>query len=224
MFATQAFSSQPFASESQVLFVLGSVSATASVGTLSVIAKAVTVPTSVSSTVSIGTLIAIAESNTLATSVSATTYLGLTLVVAKANVVPSSVAASFTVGTPVVIARAVKLISSPALSLSIGSTEVTAAALTIPTSVTSTGTIGIITTRTVNRITLVSVPLIGYAGSVDVIANKFDYYSIQDSYERNRTLYLTAQDNVNIVHVLPEPSTIIYLSASDTNRSIKIAA
>ena len=224
MFATQAFSSQPFASESQVLFVLGSVSATSSVGTLSVIAKAVTVPTSVTSTLSIGTPIVIAESNTVATSLSATIYLGLTLVVANANVVPSSVAASFTVGIPVVIAKAVQVLISPALSLPIGSTEVTAAAVTVPTSVTATAALGNATTRTVNRITIASPSLIVYAGILDVIANKFDYYSIQDSYERNRTLYLTAQDNINIVHVLPEPSTTIYLSASDTNRSIKIAA
>lgn len=224
MFATQAFSSQPFASESQVLFVLGSVSATSSVGTLSIVANAITVLASVSSTVSIGTPVAIAESNTLATGVTATTYLGLTLVVAKANVVPSSVAASFTVGTPVVIAKAVQVLISPALSLPIGSTEVTAAAVTVPTSVTATATLGNATTRTVNRIIIASPSLIVYAGILDVIANKFDYYSIQDSYERNRTLYLNTQDNVNIVHIMPEPSTTIYLSASDTNRSIKIAA
>lgn len=226
LFGIAPFSTNPFSSTVETRFVIASVSATSSAGSVTVVAEANLDLTGVAGTGSIGLSVVTAKSVTLSASVSATASIGLTIVAANANVVPSGVDSQGNIGTTTVLAEANLSLTSPALIMSGATgTNVQAKAVVLPVGVAANTNAGILTTKTSNVFEITGVPLNAFAGNFNVTTVQFDYESLKASFDRNRVILIAPTNQGFTVNVPADPNNrTILIEAMDTDRVVRIAA
>jgi hypothetical protein len=226
IFGIAPFSTNPFSTTAETRFVIASVSATNSAGSVTVVAEANLGLTGVAGTGSIGLSVVTAKSVTLSASVSATASVGLTIVAANANVVPSGVDSQGNIGTTTVLAEANLSLTSPALIMSGATgTNVEAKAVVLPVGVAANINAGILTTKTSNVFEITGVPLNAFAGNFNVTTVQFDYESLKASFDRNRVIFIAPTNQGFTVNVLADPNNrTILIEAMDTDRVVRIAA
>jgi len=226
IFGIAPFSTNPFSTTAETRFVIASVSATSSAGSVTVVAEANLDLTGVAGTGSIGLSVVTAKSVTLSASVSATASIGLTIVAANANVVPSGVDSQGNIGTTTVLAEANLSLTSPALIMSGATgTNVQAKAVVLPVGVAANTNAGILTTKTSNVFEITGVPLNAFAGNFNVTTVQFDYESLKASFDRNRVIFIAPTNQGFTVNVPADPNNrTILIEAMDTDRVVRIAA
>ena len=226
LFGIAPFSTNPFSTTAETRFVIASVSATSTAGSLTVVAEANLGLTGVAGTGSIGLSVVTAKSVTLSASVSATSSVGLTIVAANANVVPSGVDSQGNIGTTTVLAEANLSLTSPALIMSGATgTNVQAKAVVLPVGVAANINAGILTTKTSNVFEITGVPLNAFAGNFNVTTVQFDYESLKASFDRNRVIFIAPTNQGFTVNVPADPNNrTILIEAMDTDRVVRIAA
>ena len=226
IFGIAPFSTNPFSTTAETRFVIASVSATSSAGSVIVVAEANLGLTGVAGTGSIGLSVVTAKSVTLSASVSATASVGLTIVAANANVVPSGVDSQGNIGTTTVLAEANLSLTSPALIMSGATgTNVQAKAVVLPVGVAANINAGILTTKTSNVFEITGVPLNAFAGNFNVTTVQFDYESLKASFDRNRVIFIAPTNQGFTVNVPADPNNrTILIEAMDTDRVVRIAA
>jgi hypothetical protein len=226
IFGIAPFSTNPFSTTAETRFVIASVSATSSAGSVTVVAEANLGLTGVAGTGSIGLSVVTAKSVTLSASVSATSSVGLTIVAANANVVPSGVDSQGNIGTTTVLAEANLSLTSPALIMSGATgTNVQAKAVVLPVGVAANINAGILTTKTSNVFEITGVPLNAFAGNFNVTTVQFDYESLKASFDRNRVIFIAPTNQGFTVNVPADPNNrTILIEAMDTDRVVRIAA
>ena len=226
IFGIAPFSTNPFSTTAETRFVIASVSATSTAGSLTVVAEANLGLTGVAGTGSIGLSVVTAKSVTLSASVSATSSVGLTIVAANANVVPSGVDSQGNIGTTTVLAEANLSLTSPALIMSGATgTNVQAKAVVLPVGVAANTNAGILTTKTSNVFEITGVPLNAFAGNFNVTTVQFDYESLKASFDRNRVIFIAPTNQGFTVNVPADPNNrTILIEAMDTDRVVRIAA
>tara|TARA_B110000977_G_scaffold193357_1_gene268240 strand:- start:3816 stop:4499 length:684 start_codon:yes stop_codon:yes gene_type:complete len=226
IFGIAPFSTNPFSTTAETRFVIASVSATSSAGSVTVVAEANLGLTGVAGTGSIGLSVVTAKSVTLSASVSATASVGLTIVAANANVVPSGVDSQGNIGTTTVLAEANISLTSPALIMSGATgTNVQAKAVVLPVGVAANTNAGILTTKTSNVFEITGVPLNAFAGNFNVTTVQFDYESLKASFDRNRVIFIAPTNQGFTVNVPADPNNrTILIEAMDTDRVVRIAA
>ena len=226
IFGIAPFSTNPFSSTVETRFVIASVSATSTAGSVTVVAKANLGLTGVAGTGSIGLSVVTAKSVTLSASVSAISSVGLTIVAANANVVPSGVDSQGNIGTTTVLAEANISLTSPALIMSGATgTNVQAKAVVLPVGVAANINAGILTTKTSNVFEITGVPLNAFAGNFNVTTVQFDYESLKASFDRNRVIFIAPTNQGFTVNVPADPNNrTILIEAMDTDRVVRIAA
>jgi len=123
------------------------VSATGSVGSVTVSGKASTTPTGVSATGSVGTVTVAAKASTTATGSSATGAVGTPAVTGDANTTPTGASATGSVGSVTVTVGGAVSVTPTGVSAtgSVGTPTVAGDANTTPTGVSATGAIGTVT-------------------------------------------------------------------------------
>tara|TARA_R110001592_G_C13115620_1_gene745375 strand:- start:1167 stop:1850 length:684 start_codon:yes stop_codon:yes gene_type:complete len=226
IFGIAPFSTNPFSTTAETRFVIASVSATSSAGSVTVVAEANLGLTGVAGTGSIGLSVVTAKSVTLSASVSATASIGLTIVAANANVVPSGVDSQGNIGTTTVLAEANLSLTSPALIMSGATgTNVQAKAVVLPVGVAANTNAGILTTKTSNVFEITGVPLNAFAGNFNVTTVQFDYESLKASFDRNRVIFIAPTNQGFTINVPADPNNrTILIEAMDTDRVVRIAA
>ena len=226
IFGIAPFSTNPFSTTAETRFVIASVSATSSAGSVTVVAEANLDLTGVAGTGSIGLSVVTAKSVTLSASVSATASIGLTIVAANANVVPSGVDSQGNIGTTTVLAEANLSLTSPALIMSVATgTNIQAKAVILPVGVAANTNAGILTTKTSNVFEITGVPLNAFAGNFNVTTVQFDYESLKASFDRNRVIFIAPTNQGFTVNVPADPNNrTILIEAMDTDRVVRIAA
>lgn len=134
----------------------------------------------------------------------AATYLGVVEIVADANltVVSPSGATSY-INTVNARANATVPVSGATSVFSVSEVEIDAQAVVVPSGVALTGYTNVTTVDTV----------------------RFDYAALQDSYNRNHTLYLQSTDQRNTIVVAPkQTNNTIYLNAKDATPVANVLA
>jgi hypothetical protein len=224
MFGT-AFASTPFASQSEIRFLIDGVGALGATNSVTISADANVPVTTPSLTSSVGSVVVVAEANTAITGVSATASTNTVTVTAAANVVPTGVDSTGVIGTTVVVAGANTSISSPALTVGIGVVTITAAANVVLTGVSATSSLGLIQNKTTNVIPITSPALTVNTNSVTVANTNFDYESLQDSYDRKRVVFITGTpQNFTVVIPSDKKQRTVSIAAIDRDNTIRIAA
>ena len=225
MLGFSPLASTPFASQSEITFLIDGVSAIGATNTVTVTAASDVPVTTPTLTSSVGSVVVVAEANTVITGVSATASTNTVGIVAEANVVPTGVDSTGVIGTTVVVGDANLSISSPALTVGIGVVNATAAANVVPTGVALTGAIGVLTTRTSNVIPITSPALTINTNSVTVVATNFDYDSLKDSYDRKRVLFIAGTPQTYTVAIPSDKKQrTVSIAAIDRDNTIRIAA
>ena len=226
LFGIAPFSTNPFSSTVETRFVIASVSATSTAGSVTVVAEANTLLTGVAGTGSIGSTVVTAKSVTLSASVSATSSVGTTIVAANANVVPSGVDSQGIIGTTTVLAEANISLTSPALTGTIGTgSNIQAKAVVLPVGVAANTNAGILTTKTSNVFEITGVPLNVFAGNFTVTTVQFDYESLKASFDRNRVIFVSPTNQGYSINIPADPNNrTVLIEAMDTDRVVRIAA
>lgn len=225
MLGFSPLASTPFASQSEITFLIDGVSAIGATNTVTVTAASDVPVTTPTLTSSVGSVVVVAEANTAITGVSATASTNTVGIVAEANVVPTGVDSTGVIGTTVVVGDANLSISSPALTVGIGVVNATAAANVVPTGVALTGSIGALTTRTSNVILISTPALTVNTNSVTVVATNFDYDSLKDSYDRKRVLFIVGTPQTYTVAIPSDKKQrTVSIAAIDRDNTIRIAA
>ena len=225
MLGFSPLASTPFASQSEITFLIDGVSAIGATNTVTVTAASDVPVTTPTLTSSVGSVVVVAEANTAITGVSATASTNTVGIVAEANVVPTGVDSTGVIGTTVVVGDANLSVSSPALTVGIGVVNATAAANVVPTGVSLTGAIGALTTRTSNVIPITSPALTVNTNSVTVVATNFDYDSLKDSYDRKRVLFIVGTPQTYTVAIPSDKKQrTVSIAAIDRDNTIRIAA
>lgn len=225
MLGFSPLASTPFASQSEITFLIDGVSAIGATNTVTVTAASDVPVTTPTLTSSVGSVIVVAEANTAITGVSATGSANTVTITAAANVVPTGVDSTGVIGTTVVVGDANLSVSSPALTVGIGVVNATAAANVVPTGVALTGSIGVLTTRTSNVIPITSPALTINTNSGTVVATNFDYDSLKDSYDRKRVLFIVGTPQTYTVAIPSDKKQrTVSIAAIDRDNTIRIAA
>ena len=224
MFGT-AFASTPFASQSEIRFLIDGVSAIGATSTVTVTAASDVLVTTPTLTSSVGSVVVVAKANTAITGVSATASTNTVGIVAEANVVPTGVDSTGVIGTTVVVAGANTSISSPALTVGIGAVTITAAANVTTTGVSATISLGLVQTRTTNVILISTPALTVNTNSVTVVNTNFDYDALKDSYDRKRVLFIVGTPQTYTVAIPSDKKQrTVSIAAIDRDNTIRIAA
>lgn len=148
------------------------VSATGSVGSVTVSGKASTTPTGVSATGSVGTVTVAAKANTTPTGASATGSVGsVTVTVGGAvSVTPTGVSATGSVGSPTVAGDANTTPTGVSATGAVGTVTITAGSVSVtPTGVSATGAVGTPTVTGKASTTPTGVSATGAVGTVTVL-------------------------------------------------------
>lgn len=224
MFGT-AFASTPFASQSEIRFLIDGVVALGATNSVTISADANVSVTTPTLTSSVGSVVVVAEANTAITGVSATVSTNTVTVTAAANVVPTGVDSTGVIGTTVVVAGANTFISSPALTAGIGAVTITAAANVATTGVSATVSLGLVQPKTINVILITSPALTVNTNSVTVVNTNFDYESLQDSYDRKRVVFIAGTpQNFTVIIPSDKKQRTVSIAAIDRDNTIRIAA
>jgi len=95
----------------------------------------------------------------------------------------------------------------------------------LPVGIAANSALGTLTTRTINRIEITSVPLSIYTKRPVVATVQFDYESLKDSYDRDRVVYVSAIDQRYTITIPADPTNrTVHIQAMDTDRTVRIAA
>lgn len=224
MFGT-AFASTPFASQSEIRFLIDGVVALGATNSVTISADANVSVTTPTLTSSVGSVVVVAEANTAITGVSATASTNTVTVTAAANVVPTGVDSTGVIGTTVVVAGANTFISNPALTAGIGAVTITAAANLATTGVSATVSLGLVQPKTINVILITSPALTVNTNSVTVVNTNFDYESLQDSYDRKRVVFIAGTpQNFTVIIPSDKKQRTVSIAAIDRDNTIRIAA
>lgn len=224
MFGT-AFASTPFASQSEIRFLIDGVVALGATNSVTISADANVSVTTPTLTSSVGSVVVVAEANTAITGVSATVSTNTVTVTAAANVVPTGVDSTGVIGTTVVVAGANTFISNPALTAGIGAVTITAAANVATTGVSATVSLGLVQPKTINVILITSPALTVNTNSVTVVNTNFDYESLQDSYDRKRVVFIAGTpQNFTVIIPSDKKQRTVSIAAIDRDNTIRIAA
>ena len=225
LFGSTPFSVNAFAAGGEVRSIPTGVEATGSTNAVVVVGIANLSLTGVEATGAVNSVVVDAQAVVAANSVDATVSVGDTTVVAKAVVEPQGVDSTGNIGTTTVIAEANVGISAPVLTITAGSPTIIAEALVISVGVAANTALGNITTRTVNRIEVQSVPLSIYTKRPVVTTAQFDYESLKDSYDRDRVVYVSAIDQRYTITVPADPTNrTVHIQPMDIDRTVRIAA